>query len=43
MITKIIAAMFSTVSSRSHSVDSSIFEGGLEHMFNSMGGFGVYL
>lgn len=44
MITEIIATMFIY-----HLVQEiilsipSIFEGGLEHMFNSMGGFGVYL
>lgn len=44
MITEIIATMFiyRLVQEIILSVPS-IFEGGLEHMFNSMGGFGVYL
>lgn len=44
MITEIIATMFiyRLVQEIILSIPS-IFEGGLEHMFNSMGGFGVYL
>ena len=44
MITEIIATMFiyRLVQEIILSVPS-IFEGGLEHMFNSMGGFGIYL
>lgn len=44
MITEIIATIFiySLVQEIILSIPS-IFEGGLEHMFNSMGGFGVYL
>lgn len=44
MITEIIATMFiyRLVQEIILSVPS-IFEGGLEHMFNSLGGFGVYL
>lgn len=44
MITEIIATMFAyrLVQEIILSIPS-IFEGGLEHMFNSMGGFGVYL
>ena len=44
MITEIIATMFIYRLGQEIILSiPSIFEGGLEHMFNSMGGFGVYL
>lgn len=44
MITEIIATMFIYRLAQEIILSiPSIFEGGLEHMFNSMGGFGVYL